>query len=139
MTRSRHCLRHCGISPAQLDLVGYYENPLVKFSRLLETYIACALRGFRSYLTALPVWLTDKLWIRDDIRERLDGYNGEILFGDHHESHAASASYPSPFENAAILTIDGVGEWATSSIGVGRGHQLELLRELKFPHSLGLL
>ena len=88
---------------------------------------------------ALPLWLTEKLWMRDDIRDRLDGYEGEIFFGDHHESHAASAFYPSPFENAAVVTIDGVGEWATSSIGVGRGHTLELLHELKFPHSLGLL
>jgi carbamoyltransferase len=133
------CLRNSGVSASQLDLVGYYEKPLVKFSRLVETYIACAPRGFKSYMMALPLWLTDKLWIRDDIRNRLDGYEGEILFGDHHESHAASAFYPSPFENAAIVTIDGVGEWATSSIGVGRGHDLELLRELRFPHSLGLL
>jgi carbamoyltransferase len=134
-----YCLREAGIGTGQLDLVGFYEKPLVKFSRLIETYIACAPRGLRSYLTALPQWLTDKLWIRDDIRDRLAGYDGEILFGDHHESHAASAFYPSPFERAAIVTIDGVGEWATSSIGVGRGHELELLREQRFPHSLGLL
>ena len=134
-----YCLREAGISAGELDLVGFYEKPLVKFTRLVETYIACAPRGLRSYLMALPLWLTDKLWMRDDIRDRLDGYEGEILFGDHHESHAASAFYPSPFENAAIVTIDGVGEWATSSIGVGRGHDLELLRELRFPHSLGLL
>ena len=111
----------------------------MKFSRLLETYIACAPRGLRSYLMALPLWLTDKLWMRDDLRNELDGYEGEIFFGDHHESHAASAFYPSPFEEAAVVTIDGVGEWATSSIGVGRGNNLELLRELRFPHSLGLL
>jgi carbamoyltransferase len=134
-----YCLREAGISARELDLVGFYEKPLVKFTRLVETYIACAPRGLRSYLMALPLWLTDKLWMRDDIRDHLDGYEGEILFGDHHESHAASAFYPSPFENAAIVTIDGVGEWATSSIGVGRGHDLELLRELRFPHSLGLL
>jgi carbamoyltransferase len=134
-----YCLREAGIVPRQLDLVGFYEKPLVKFARLIETYIACAPRGLKSYLMALPLWLTDKLWIRDDLRERLDGYGGEIFFGDHHESHAASAFYPSPFENAAIVTVDGVGEWATSSIGVGRGHTLDLLRELKFPHSLGLL
>ena len=88
---------------------------------------------------ALPLWLTDKLWMSDDIREHLEGYEGEILFGEHHESHAASAFYPSPFEEAAIVTMDGVGEWATSSIGVGRGRDIELLRELRFPHSLGLL
>jgi carbamoyltransferase len=134
-----YCLHEAGISAGDLDLVGFYEKPLVKFSRLIETYIACAPRGLRSYLMALPLWLTEKLWMRDDIRDRLDGYQGEIFFGDHHESHAASAFYPSPFESAAIVTIDGVGEWATSSIGVGRGHEIELLRELRFPHSLGLL
>ena len=111
----------------------------MKFERLLETYIACAPRGLRSYLMALPVWLTDKLWMADDILARLDGYTGEILFGEHHESHAASAFYPSPFEEAAVVTIDGVGEWATSSIALGRGHELQMLREMRFPHSLGLL
>jgi carbamoyltransferase len=134
-----YCLREAGIAASQVDLVGFYEKPLVKFSRLIETYIACAPKGLQSYLMALPLWLTDKLWLRDDIRSRLEGYGGEILFGDHHESHAASAFYPSPFEQAAVVTIDGVGEWATSSIGVGRGHTLEILREMRFPHSLGLL
>ena len=88
---------------------------------------------------AMPLWLGSKLWLADEIAGHLEGYTGEILFGEHHESHAASAFYPSPFEEAAVLTIDGVGEWATSSIGVGRGHQLDVLRELRFPHSLGLL
>jgi carbamoyltransferase len=134
-----YCLREAGIRASELDLVGFYEKPLVKFSRLIETYIACAPRGLRSYLTALPIWLGEKLWMSDDIRDHLEGYEGEILFGEHHESHAASAFYPSPFEEAAIVTIDGVGEWATSSVGVGRGNELELLRELRFPHSLGLL
>jgi carbamoyltransferase len=134
-----YCLREAGITAADLDLVGFYEKPLVKFSRLIETYIASAPRGLKSYLMALPVWLTDKLWMADDLRARLPGYGGEILFGEHHESHAASAFFPSPFEQAAIVTVDGVGEWATSSIGVGRGHEIELLRELRFPHSLGLL
>jgi carbamoyltransferase len=134
-----YCLREAGISPADLDLVGFYEKPLVKFDRLIETYAAYAPRGLRSYLTALPVWLSDKLWMGDDIRRRVPGYQGEVLFGEHHESHAASAFYPSPFEQAAILTIDGVGEWATSSIGVGRGADITLVRELRFPHSLGLL
>ncbi len=134
-----YCLREAGITAAQLDLVGFYEKPLVKFSRLLETYVACAPRGLRSYLMAMPVWLTEKLWMADDIADHLDGYQGEVLFGEHHESHAASAFYPSPFEQAAVVTIDGVGEWATSSIGVGRGHDLELIKELRFPHSLGLL
>ena len=134
-----YCLREAGLSVRDLDLVGFYEKPLVKFTRLVETYIACAPRGLRAYLMALPLWLGEKLWVADDFRERLDGYGGEILFGDHHESHAASAFYPSPFEEAAIVTMDGVGEWATSSLGLGRGNDIELIREQRFPHSLGLL
>jgi carbamoyltransferase len=134
-----YCLREAGIGAKDLDLVGFYEKPLVKFDRLLETYAACAPRGWRSFLMAMPVWLTEKLWMATDIKERLEGYEGEVHFGDHHESHAASAFYPSPFEQAAIVTMDGVGEWATSSIGVGRGSEIEMLHELRFPHSLGLL
>src|SRR5439155_12396686 len=134
-----YCLREAGITAGELDLVGFYEKPLVKFERLLETYVACAPKGLQSFLMALPLWLTDKLWMSDDIQSRVEGYPGEVMFGEHHESHAASAFYPSPFEQAAILTMDGVGEWATSSIGVGRGHEIEMLRELRFPHSLGLL
>jgi carbamoyltransferase len=135
----RYCLREAGIGARELDLVGFYEKPLVKFDRLLETYIACAPRGLRSYLMAMPLWLGHRLWMPDDIKRHVEGYEGEVLFGDHHESHAASAFYPSPFEQAAVITVDGVGEWATSSIGVGRGSDLELIRELRFPHSLGLL
>jgi carbamoyltransferase len=134
-----YCLREAGISARELHLVGFYEKPLVKFSRLVETYIACAPRGLTSYLMALPLWLSDKLWMADDIASHLEGYEGQILFGEHHESHAASAFYPSPFEEAAIATMDGVGEWATSSIGIGRGNEIELLKEQRFPHSLGLL
>jgi carbamoyltransferase len=134
-----YCLREAGISPGELNLVGFYEKPLVKFNRLIETYIACAPRGLKSYLMALPLWLTEKLWMADDVREHLEGYDGEVFFGEHHESHAASAFYPSPFEQAAVVTMDGVGEWATSSIGIGRGNDLQLLHELRFPHSLGLL
>jgi carbamoyltransferase len=133
-----YCLREGGIGIDQVDHVGFYEKPLVKFERLLETYIACAPQGLRSYLMALPLWLTEKLWMGDAIAKEL-GFAGEVLFGEHHESHAASAFYPSPFEEAAVVTMDGVGEWATSSIGVGAGHKLELLREQRFPHSLGLL
>jgi carbamoyltransferase len=133
-----YCLREAGITAKDLDLVGFYEKPLVKFERLLETYVACAPKGLQSYLMALPLWLTDKLWLADDILSRVEGYQGEVLFGEHHESHAASAYYPSPFEQAAILTMDGVGEWATSSVGAGKGHEIEMLRELRFPHSLGL-
>jgi len=134
-----YCLREAGITAAELDLVGFYEKPLVKFSRLLETYVASAPWGLRPYLMAMPLWLTEKLWMSDDIAAHLAGYDGDILFGEHHESHAASAFFPSPFEQAAVVTIDGVGEWATSSIGVGRGHDLEIIHELRFPHSLGLL
>jgi carbamoyltransferase len=134
-----YCLREAGITLRDVNLVGFYEKPLVKFERLVETYVAYAPSGLKSYLQALPLWLAEKLWMSDEIAGELEGYEGEILFGDHHESHAASAFYPSPFEQAAVLTIDGVGEWATSSIGVGRGHDLELIREMRFPHSLGLL
>jgi carbamoyltransferase len=134
-----YCLAEAGIAPRDLDLVGFYEKPLVKFARLLETYIACAPKGLKSYLKAMPLWLGERLWMGDDIHQRLEGYEGEVLFGEHHESHAASAFYPSPFEQAAVVTIDGVGEWATSSIGLGRANELEILRELRFPHSLGLL
>jgi carbamoyltransferase len=134
-----YCLAEAGITRSQIDYVGFYEKPLVKFERLLETYTSLAPRGWRSYLMAMPLWLSEKLWLGDDISDRLEGSNAEILFGEHHESHAASAFFPSPFEQAAVLTMDGVGEWATSSIGVGKGHSLEILQELRFPHSLGLL
>jgi carbamoyltransferase len=134
-----YCLAEAGLSRAQIDYVGFYEKPLVKFERLLETYTASAPRGWKSYLMAMPLWLSEKLWLGDDIRDRLEGCEGPVLFGEHHESHAASAFYPSPFEEAAVLTIDGVGEWATSSIGFGRGNTLEILQEQRFPHSLGLL
>src|SRR5574341_1305412 len=134
-----YCLREAGLTASQLSLVGFYEKPLVKFERLLETYVSGAPIGYKSYLMAMPLWLGEKLWMGDDISDHLEGYEGPVLFGEHHESHAASAFYPSPFENAAVVTIDGVGEWATSSIGVGKGSELEILRELRFPHSLGLL
>jgi len=134
-----YCLAEAGITRSQIDYVGFYEKPLVKFERLLETYTSLAPKGLRSYLMAMPLWLSEKLWLGDDISERLEGCSAEVLFGEHHESHAASAFYPSPFEQAAVLTMDGVGEWATSSIGVGKRHSLEILQELRFPHSLGLL
>ena len=134
-----YCLKAAGITAAGINYVGFYEKPLVKFERLLETYVASAPRGLKSYLMAMPLWLGEKLWMADDIADQLEGYEGPVLFGEHHESHAASAFYPSPFENAAVVTMDGVGEWATSSVGVGRGRDLEILRELRFPHSLGLL
>ena len=98
-----YCLREAGVTVKELDFVGFYEKPLVKFERLLETYVACAPKGLKSYLMAVPIWMTDKLWMTDDIRGELEGYDGKVLFGDHHESHAASAFYPSPFDEAAIV------------------------------------
>jgi carbamoyltransferase len=133
-----YCLREAGLTIDQVSHIGFYEKPLVKFERLLESYLGSAPRGLRSYLMAMPVWLGEKLWMADDIRREL-GVEAEIRFGDHHESHAASAFYPSPFEEAAIMTIDGVGEWTTSSIAHGRASDLTLLREMRFPHSVGLL
>ena len=133
-----YCLAQAGITIEDVEVIGFYEKPLVKFERLLETYVATAPRGLRSFLMALPLWLKDKLWMADVIQREL-GTTRDIRFGDHHESHAASAFYPSPFEEAAVLTIDGVGEWSTSSIGHGRGADLTMLRQMRFPHSLGLL
>ena len=134
-----YCLEAGGIRAEQLDCVGFYDKPLLKFERLLENYIGVAPRGLKSWLTAMPVWLKDKLFTRDAIRKALGGYEGKIFFAEHHESHAASAFYPSPFESAAVLTMDGVGEWATSSYGVGEGNALDLWGELHYPHSLGML
>src|SRR5919107_68896 len=133
------CLRRAGIKGSDLDHVAFYDKPLLKFERLLETYIDYAPRGWRSFMMAMPVWIKEKLWIREQIAEHCAGYKGKVLFTEHHESHAASAFFPSPFESAAVLTMDGVGEWATSSYGYGRGGELHLLKELHFPHSLGLL
>jgi carbamoyltransferase len=134
-----YCLEAAGLTAADLDYVGFYDKPLRKFERLLESYLAVAPRGLRSFLAAMPVWLKEKLFTRELLRGELEGFTGEFLFAEHHESHAASAFYPSPFAEAAILTMDGVGEWATSSYGVGRGADIELLAEQHFPHSLGLL
>jgi carbamoyltransferase len=134
-----YCLREGGLPAERLDYVGFYDKPLLKFERLLENYCGVAPKGLRSFLTAMPVWLKEKLFTRDQIRKALGGYEGPVLFAEHHESHAASAFYPSPFAEAAVLTMDGVGEWATSSYGVGRGTDLTLLAELHYPHSLGML
>lgn len=132
------CLEYAGITRDDIDHVAFYDKPLLTFERLLETYIDFAPHGFRSFIKAMPVWLTEKLWTRETIR-KLTGFDGPILFTEHHQAHAASAFFPSPFESAAILTIDGVGEWATSSYGVGKGNELDLIAELRFPHSVGLL
>ena len=134
-----YCLRAGHVEPAALDYVGFYDKPLLKFERILENSLGVAPKGLRSFLTAMPVWLKEKLFTREAIRRDIPGFEGPILFNEHHESHAASAFYPSPFAAAAVLTMDGVGEWATSSYGIGRGKDLELLAELHYPHSLGML
>lgn len=134
----QYCLQEAGITADQLDYVAYYEKPFIKFERLLLTYLTCAPFGWMSFLKAMPIWIKQKLFLKDLIAEQL-GYEGEIIFSEHHESHAASAFYPSPFDEAAVMTLDGVGEWATTSYGTGKGNVLKLESELRFPHSLGLL
>lgn len=134
-----YCLREAGITTSQLDHVAFYDKPLLKFERLIQTYLGTAPRGLRSFVMAMPAWLKEKLGTAGLIRKELPGYRRRILFGEHHESHAASAFYPSPFEEAAVLTIDGVGEWATTTFGHGKGHELGLLGQIDFPHSIGLL
>ena len=140
-----YCLQAGGLTPADLDRVVFYDKPFLKFERLLETYVAMAPRGFRSFSMAIPLWVKEKLFQKDLLRRRLKAldpavdWNGKLLFTEHHQSHAASAFYPSPFPNAVVLTMDGVGEWATTSAAVGQGNRLEMLREIHFPHSLGLL
>lgn len=134
------CLDIAGIGIEDLDYVGFYEKPFRKFDRLLETYIAFAPRGYASFAKAMPSWLRTKLHLPREIRQHMDGkFRKRLIFCEHHESHAASAFLPSPFESSAILTIDGVGEWATTAWGIGHGNKLELKSELRFPHSLGLL
>jgi carbamoyltransferase len=134
-----YCLAEAGLSDvSRVDHVAFYDKPLLKFERLLETYLRFAPRGVASFMLAMPVWLKKKLWMRQDIAEAL-GWEGPVVFPEHHESHAASAFFPSPYESAAILTIDGVGEWATASLGVGEGNRIRILKEIHFPHSLGLL
>ena len=134
------CLRHAGLAPAQLDAVVFYDKPITKFTRLLESYLAVAPGGFTTFPRVLPNWLSEKLDLRKTIRDELAGLRADcpILFTEHHQAHAASAFLPSPFDEAAVLTVDGVGEWATTTIGRGQGHTMEILKELRFPHSLGL-
>lgn len=134
----RFCLNYAGITAKDLAYVGFYDKPFVKFERLISTYVEFFPRGLASFVKAIPVWLSEKLWIKSRIQEEL-GYEGEVLFGEHHMSHAASAFLVSPFKEAAILTVDGVGEWSTATRGVGRDRQIELYHEIRFPHSLGLL
>ena len=141
-----YCLKEAGISPGQIDQVVFYDKPFLKFERLLETYLAFAPRGWTSFITSLPVWVKEKLFQRRVIEQDLAhslgdsvDWNARLLFSEHHLSHAASAFYPSPFERAAVLTMDGVGEWTTTSLALGHGNELKITREIQFPHSLGLL
>ncbi|RMF20265.1 MAG: hypothetical protein D6765_17080, partial [Bacteroidetes bacterium] len=142
---TRFCVEYAGFTIDELDAVVFYDKPLLKFERLLETYYGFSPKGLRSFITAIPVWLREKMFLKRVINEELekimpfDKKKLRLLFPEHHLSHAASAFYPSNYERAAILTLDGVGEWATASIGVGEGEHIEILRELRFPHSLGLL
>ena len=134
-----YCLGKAGITPAALDIIAFYEKPVVKFDRILETAIAYAPLGIRRYLAALPLWLKNRLWVEGTIRKNLPGFTGKIIYPTHHESHAASAFFPSPFKRAAILTLDAVGEWNTTAYGVGEGNRMVLKKVINFPHSLGML
>ena len=139
------CLDHAGAKLADVDLVAFYDKPFLKFERLLETYLAFAPRGFDSFRMAVPVWLREKLFQKDLLRKRFAEFDpafdwqNRLLFSEHHLSHAASAFFPSPYSEALVLTMDGVGEWATTSVALGKGNTLAVVKELHFPHSLGLL
>ncbi len=134
----RYCLKEAGIGPSGLTAIAFYDKPWIKFERLLETYLAFAPQGLSSFLKSMPLWLKQKLWMEEEIRKQV-GFEGAVFYPEHHQSHAASAFFPSPFARAAIITVDGVGEWATASWGVGQGNKVDLRCELRFPHSLGLL
>ena len=135
-----YCLAEAGVTAADLTYVTFYDKPIRKFERLLETYLAYAPAGYRSFRQAMPLWLKEKLYLPRAMDAGLrNQYRGRYVFTDHHESHAASAFFPSPFEEAAIITFDGVGEWSTTCTGIGRGNHIELTSEIRFPHSIGLL
>ena len=132
------CLKNSNLTIVDIDYVAFYEKPFLKFERILDSYLAYAPFGIKSFIKAVPLWVKQKLWMKELIKDKL-GFKGKIIFPEHHESHAASAFFPSPYQDAAILTMDGVGEWTTTSIGLGTGNKVEVLYEIKFPHSLGLL
>jgi len=134
-----YCVQEAGISVGDVGSVAFYDKPFLKFERLLETYLSYVPSGLPSFLKAMPLWLKEKLWMEDRIRKLLNGYQGAVYFPEHHQSHAASAFFPSPFNDAAIVTMDGVGEWTTTAWGTGHGNRIELNKEMHFPHSLGLL
>jgi len=133
-----YCLEEAKISGNDIDIVAFYDKPFLKFERIIETYLMYAPKGIKSFIKAMPLWIKEKLWIKDLIAKELN-FDGKILFPEHHESHAASAVFPSPFQETAFLTVDGVGEWTTSSFGTCKDNKIEILEELHFPHSLGLL
>ena len=132
------CLKEANITPEQIDSVAFYDKPVLKFERLLDNYIAVAPRGLYSFLNTIPKWLHKRLWIKNEIHRSLKGFNGDIIFPEHHLSHAAHSFFTSPFEESAILTTDGVGEWSTTSIGAGTNNSVKLLQDIRWPHSLGL-
>ncbi len=142
-----YCLKEAGISLAEVDYIAFYDKPFIKFERLLETYLSDAPLGLRSFIIAIPIWLKEKLFLKETLARNFveisncskDDILDKLMFGEHHQSHAASAFYPSPFKEAAILTIDGVGEWATTSLAYGSENHIKILKEVHFPHSLGLL
>jgi carbamoyltransferase len=134
----KFCLQHGNLTIKDIDIVAYYDKPFLTFERILETYLSFAPVGIKSFVKALPLWIKKKLWMKEVIRKELE-YEGKIIFPEHHESHAASAFFPSPFQEAAFLTMDGVGEWSTASYGTGKDNKIDIIAEIKFPHSLGLL
>jgi len=133
-----YCLHGSGLKVDNLDYVAFYDKPFLKFERILMTYLTYAPVRIRSFIMAMPLWIKQKIWMKEFIKKELD-FDGKIIFPEHHQSHAASAFFPSPFQEAAFLTIDGVGEWATTSDGVGKNNKIDILAEIHFPHSLGLL
>jgi len=134
----KYCLEEAKININDIDYVAFYDKPFLKFERILETYLTFAPKGIKSFIKAMPLWIKEKLWLKELIGNEL-GYSGKILFPEHHQSHAASAFYPSPFDDAAFITLDGVGEWTTTSFGIGEKNNIKILADIKFPHSIGLL
>ena len=139
-----YCLSEAKVSLDQVDYIAFYDKPFLKFERILETYVALVPKGFQSFRMAMPIWLREKLFLKDmlikEIKKVDKNFNSnKIMFGEHHFSHAASAFYASPFEEAVVLTLDGVGEWATTTVAIGKRHELDIVKEIHFPHSLGLL
>jgi len=133
-----YCLESNNLVSSDLDFVAFYDKPFLKFERILETYLSFAPSGISSFVKAIPLWIKEKLWMKEFIKTELN-YEGQIVFSQHHQSHAASAFFPSPYQEAAFLTLDGVGEWATASFGVGKDNKINIQAEINFPHSLGLL